>query len=254
MKNLTLIAGPCSVESEEQLISTTSALSSFGIKTIRGGLWKPRSSHGTFEGIGEQGLSWLKKIQNELGVKVTTEVAKASHVELALEAGIDIFWIGARTTTNPFQVQELAEALEGTNVPVMIKNPVCPDLALWTGAIDRLRDKGVNNITLIHRGFCTIDNSPYRNLPAWDLTLAMKKKHPDIPMLCDPSHICGNTELIYSICVQALKYGFDGLFIESHCCPDKALSDASQQLKPIELKSIIEKLNILGYKFDLNIV
>ncbi len=236
---LDIVAGPCSAESREQVMETALQLKTVGIKTFRAGLWKPRSRCGTFEGVGVSALPWLNEVQKMYGMKVTTEVALPAHVDAALKAGIDILWIGARTTVNPFMMFELAESLRGCSVPVFVKNPVCPDLTLWKGGIDRLCRAGVNCISLIHRGFCLEDNTPYRNTPLWDFVDRIRVVFPDFPLYCDPSHIAGRRELLPELCKKALDYNYHGLFIESHCAPDKALSDVAQQITPNELNDLM---------------
>lgn len=237
-----IIAGPCSAENRDQLFSTAKELKKIGICKLRAGLWKPRSRFGTFEGVGCEGLSWLNEIQSELGMKVMTEVALPSHVEMALKHGINMVWIGARTTINPFMVTELAETLKGTQIPVYIKNPICPDIALWIGCIERLMHADIKNLSLIHRGFCLQNNTPFRNAPLWELSDKIRAEFPDIPIYCDPSHIAGKKELIYEICTKAMKKKYNGIFIESHISPKDALSDAQQQITPSELKILLENL------------
>ena len=239
-----LVAGPCSAESRMQMMETARGLRSIGVKAFRAGLWKPRSRYGTFEGVGEEGLAWMNEIQRELGMKVMTEVALPSHVEAVLKAGVDMVWIGARTTVNPFMMHELAEALRGCQLPVWVKNPVCPDIELWMGAVERLQHSGVEDIRLIHRGFCAIDSAPYRNAPLWECMEKMRTQFPGLPLYCDPSHIAGKRELLASVCEKALSLQVDGLFVESHCCPQKALSDAAQQLTPEGLDDLLHTLNV----------
>ncbi|WP_299231777.1 phospho-2-dehydro-3-deoxyheptonate aldolase [uncultured Bacteroides sp.] len=237
-----IIAGPCSAENRDQLFNTAEALKNIGICKIRAGLWKPRSRFGTFEGVGCIGLPWLKEIQSGLGMKVMTEVALPSHVEMALKYDIDMLWIGARTTVNPFMVTELAGALKGTKIPVYIKNPMCPDIELWAGCIERMMHADIKNLFLIHRGFCLLDNTPYRNSPLWELSDKIREEFPNIPIYCDPSHMAGNKELIHGICLKAIEKKYDGIFIESHISPKDALSDARQQITPAELKFLLENL------------
>lgn len=237
-----IIAGPCSAESEKQLYDTASGLNGIGIRTMRVGLWKPRSRYGSFEGLGELALPWLKNIRHDFGMEVMTEVALPSHIEVALKYGIDKLWIGARTTVNPFMITELAEALRGVEIPVFIKNPVCPDVELWKGAVERIMKYGLSDVRLIHRGFCLQDNTPYRNTPLWNICSEVHKEFGHIPLYCDPSHISGRRDLIEGICVDALKYDIQGFFIESHCNPDAALSDSGQQLTPLQLKDLLDKL------------
>lgn len=239
-----VIAGPCSAESEEQVMSAATQLSKGGIKVFRAGVWKPRTKPGGFEGHGEKALPWLKRVQEELGMLVCVEVATPKHVELALEAGIDILWIGARTTANPFAVQDLANALRGTDVPVLYKNPVNPDLELWIGGMQRINGAGIKRLATIHRGFSSYDKSIYRNPPMWHIPIELRRRIPGLPIICDPSHIGGRRELIAPLAQQAMDMGFDGLIIESHCNPDEAWSDAKQQITPDVLKFILDKLVI----------
>ena len=239
-----IIAGPCSAETEEQVFNTAKQLSEKGIKIFRAGIWKPRTKPGGFEGIGEQGLPWMQRVKKELAMLVATEVANTKHVEAALNAGIDILWIGARTSANPFAMQEIADALKGADVPVLIKNPVNPDLELWIGAIERINGAGIKRIAAIHRGFSTYDKKLYRNLPMWHIPIELHRRIPNLPVICDPSHIGGRRELIAPLCQQAMDLGFDGLIIESHCSPDNAWSDAKQQVTPDVLDFIIDRLVI----------
>ncbi len=239
-----VIAGPCSAESEEQVMETAKGLAAIGIKIFRAGIWKPRTKPGGFEGIGVKGLPWLKRVKNELGMYTAVEVATAKHVRDALANDVDILWIGARTSANPFAVQEIADALEGTTVPVFIKNPVNPDLDLWIGAIERIYNAGVRKIAAIHRGFSSFDKKIYRNLPQWHIPIELHRQLPELPILCDPSHIGGKRELVAPICQQALDLNFDGLIIESHCNPEKAWSDAAQQVTPAVLDFILNTLVI----------
>lgn len=239
-----VIAGPCSAESEQQLFETAKVLKTGGIEILRAGLWKPRTHPNSFEGMGAMGLPWLQQIQRELGMKVATEVANAKHVEEVLKAGIDLLWIGARTTTNPFAMQEIAEALRGEDVPVFVKNPVNPDVELWAGALMRLNLVGVKKIGVIHRGFSIYGASKYRNVPQWQLPIEMKRRYPDLLMINDPSHIAGNRDYLFEVAQQAMDLGFSGLMIETHVCPEKALSDAAQQITPAALFQLLEKLII----------
>lgn len=239
-----VIAGPCSAETEEQVIETARGLASIGIKIYRAGIWKPRTKPGGFEGVGEKGLPWLKRLKSELGLYTTVEVANAKHVRAALAHDIDILWIGARTTANPFAVQEIADALEGVDIPVLIKNPVNPDLELWIGAIERIYNAGIHKIAAVHRGFSSYDKKIYRNLPQWHIPIELRRQMPDLPIFCDPSHIGGKRELIAPLSQQAMDLNFDGLMIESHCNPEKAWSDAAQQITPQVLEFILESLVI----------
>lgn len=239
-----VIAGPCSAETEEQVMATAKALAAKEIKIFRAGIWKPRTKPGGFEGVGSVGLQWLKRVKEETGMYVSTEVATRDHVFEALKAGIDLLWIGARTVANPFAVQEIADALQGVDVPVLIKNPVNPDLELWIGAIERIYGAGLHRIGVIHRGFSSYDKKMYRNLPLWHIPIELHRRYPHLPILCDPSHIGGKRELIASLCQQAMDLNFDGLIIESHCNPDEALSDASQQITPDILAYVLNLLVI----------
>lgn len=237
-----LIAGPCSAESEEQVMAVASELKNKGVTLFRAGVWKPRTRPGCFEGVGQEALQWLQRVRSELGIPVSTEVATAAHVEQALAAGIDLLWIGARTTANPFAVQEIADALRGVDVPVLVKNPVNPDVDLWIGAFERLNNSGVKRLGAIHRGFSAYGEKFYRNAPQWQLPIEFRRRLGDIPMICDPSHIGGKRELVLSLSQQALDLNFDGLMIETHCNPVCALSDARQQVTPDELEMILGKL------------
>ncbi|MDO4755876.1 MAG: bifunctional 3-deoxy-7-phosphoheptulonate synthase/chorismate mutase type II [Parabacteroides sp.] len=239
-----VIAGPCSAETEEQVMETAKSLADRGIKIFRSGIWKPRTKPGGFEGIGVEGLAWLKRVKKETGMYVTTEVATKDHVFEALKAGIDILWIGARTSANPFAVQEIADALKGVDVPVLIKNPVNPDLELWIGAIQRIYNAGIRRIGVIHRGFSSYDKKMYRNSPLWHIPIELRRRIPNLPIFCDPSHIGGKRELVAPLCQQAMDLSFDGLLVESHCNPDKAWSDASQQITPEVLDYVLNLLVI----------
>lgn len=239
-----VIAGPCSAETEEQVMDTARQLSHKGIKIFRAGIWKPRTKPGGFEGVGVEGLAWLKAVKQETGMYTATEVATAKHVFEALKAGIDILWIGARTAANPFAMQEIADALRGVDIPVLVKNPVNPDLELWIGALERINQAGLKRLAAIHRGFSSSEKKIYRNLPQWHIPIELRRRIPDLPILCDPSHIGGKRELIAPLCQQAMDLGFDGLIIESHCNPDKAWSDAAQQVTPDVLDYILDQLVI----------
>jgi chorismate mutase len=243
-----VIAGPCSAETEEQVMSAARQLSADGVKVLRAGIWKPRTKPGGFEGIGSEGLAWLKKVKQETGMYVSTEVATQKHVYEALKFGVDLLWVGARTTANPFAVQEIAEALQGVDIPVLVKNPVNPDLELWIGALERLSNVGITKLGAIHRGFSSYDKKIYRNLPQWHIPIELKRRYPDLPILCDPSHIGGSRDLILPLSQQAMDLNYDGLIIESHCDPDNAWSDASQQVTPARLKEILETLVIRDRK------
>ncbi|WP_108823309.1 bifunctional 3-deoxy-7-phosphoheptulonate synthase/chorismate mutase type II [Dysgonomonas sp. Marseille-P4361] len=239
-----VIAGPCSAETEEQVMNAAKLLSADGIKIMRAGIWKPRTKPGGFEGVGSEGLIWLKNVKKETGMYVSTEVATQKHVYEALKHGIDLLWIGARTTANPFAVQEIAEALQGVDIPVLVKNPVNPDLELWIGALERLSNVGLTRLGAIHRGFSSYDKKIYRNLPQWHIPIELKRRYPDLPILCDPSHIGGTRDLIQPLSQQAMDLNYDGLIIESHCNPDEAWSDAAQQVTPSRLKEILSSLVI----------
>ena len=239
-----VISGPCSAETEEQVMTTARQLAGMGVKIFRAGIWKPRTRPGAFEGVGSEGLAWMKRVKRETGMFVATEVASAQHVYSALKAGIDLLWIGARTTVNPFLMQEIADSLQGVDVPVLIKNPVNPDLDLWTGAIERLAKSGLDKIGIIHRGFSAGDKSIYRNHPKWQVAIELHRRFPELPMFCDPSHMGGRRELIGPLSQQAMDLDFDGLFVETHCDPDKAWSDAAQQITPEVLKLILSTLVI----------
>lgn len=239
-----LIAGPCSAETEEQVIKTATELAANGVKIFRAGIWKPRTKPGGFEGVGIEGLQWLKKVKELTGMYTSTEVATKQHVDAALEAGVDILWIGARTSANPFAMQEIADALQeaGADIPVLIKNPVNPDLELWIGAMQRIYNAGIKRIGAIHRGFSAYGKHLYRNLPQWHIPIELRRRMPNLPIICDPSHIGGKRELVASISQQALDMGFDGLIIESHCDPDCAWSDKSQQITPDVLNFVVNTL------------
>ncbi|QIK54557.1 bifunctional 3-deoxy-7-phosphoheptulonate synthase/chorismate mutase type II [Dysgonomonas sp. HDW5A] len=239
-----VIAGPCSAETEDQVMETAKQLAADGIKVMRAGIWKPRTKPGGFEGIGSEGLSWLKRVKKETGMYVSTEVATQKHVYEALKYGVDLLWIGARTTANPFAVQEIAEALQGVDIPVLVKNPVNPDLELWIGALERLSNVGLTKLGAIHRGFSSFDKKIYRNLPQWHIPIELKRRYPDLPIICDPSHIGGKRDLIQPLSQQAMDLNFEGLIIETHCNPDCAWSDASQQVTPERLKEILGSLII----------
>lgn len=237
-----VIAGPCSAETEEQVMSTALELARKGCHNYRAGVWKPRTKPGGFEGKGEEALGWLRQVKVETGMCITTEVAKPEHVELCLKYGIDILWIGARTSANPFAMQDLADSLRGVDIPVFVKNPVNPDLELWIGAMERINQAGVKRLAAIHRGFSSYDQKIYRNLPMWQIPMELHRRIPHLPLICDPSHIGGRRDLIAPLCQQAMDLGFDGLIIESHCNPDAAWSDAKQQIAPDVLDYILSLL------------
>lgn len=239
-----VIAGPCSAETEEQVMETARQLAAQGVKIFRAGVWKPRTKPGGFEGVGVEALGWLKKVKQETGMYVSTEVATAKHVQEALKFGIDLLWVGARTTANPFAVQEIADALKGVDIPVFIKNPVNPDLELWIGAIERLHNAGLRRLGVIHRGFSSYDKKLYRNLPQWHIPIELHRRIPNLPIICDPSHIGGRRDLISPLCQQAMDLQFNGLIIESHNNPDSAWSDKDQQITPDVLSLILNTLVI----------
>ncbi|WP_279068955.1 bifunctional 3-deoxy-7-phosphoheptulonate synthase/chorismate mutase type II [Alistipes timonensis] len=239
-----VIAGPCSAETEEQVMETARALAAEGFHIYRAGLWKPRTKPGGFEGVGTAGIAWLQRVKRETGMYTATEVATREHVAAALKGGIDLLWIGARTAANPFAMQEIADALRGVDVPVLVKNPVSPDLELWIGAIERIYNAGIRRIGAIHRGFSSIDKSLYRNHPLWAVPIELHRRIPALPIFCDPSHIGGKRELIAPLSQQAMDLGFDGLIIESHCMPDCAWSDKAQQVTPDALAYITRNLVI----------
>lgn len=239
-----VIAGPCSAETEEQVLDTARSLAAEGIRICRAGLWKPRTKPSGFEGVGEAGIAWLQRVKRETGMYTSTEVATREHVATALKGGVDLLWIGARTAANPFAMQEIADALRGTDVPVLVKNPVSPDLELWIGAIERIYNAGIRRIGAIHRGFTSIDKSLYRNHPMWAIPIELHRRLPRLPIFCDPSHIGGKRELIAPLSQQAMDLGFDGLIIEAHCSPDCAWSDKAQQVTPEALAYIIRNLVI----------
>ncbi|MFA5555622.1 MAG: bifunctional 3-deoxy-7-phosphoheptulonate synthase/chorismate mutase type II [Flavobacteriaceae bacterium] len=239
-----IIAGPCSAETEEQVLKTAHEIKDSDVSVLRAGIWKPRTRPGGFEGVGAIGLKWLQKAKQETGLLVATEVATRAHVELVLEHDIDILWIGARTTVNPFAVQEIAEALENTDKIVLLKNPVNPDLSLWIGGLERLYNANIKKLGVIHRGFSTYEKNNYRNNPEWQIAIEMQSKFPDLPMICDPSHITGNRNMIQQVSQQALDLNYDGLMIETHINPDKAWSDPAQQVTPDLLKKILNNLKV----------
>lgn len=243
-----IISGPCSAETEEQVLETAARLAATGkVDLLRAGIWKPRTKPGMFEGIGTKGLPWLAQAKKITGLPIAVEVATAKHVQDALQFDVDILWIGARTTVNPFSVQEVADALRGTTVPVLIKNPINPDLELWSGGIERLQKAGVQQVGMIHRGFSSYGNTEYRNAPMWHLPIEMKRRFPEMLLICDPSHICGNRTLLQSVAQKSIDLDFGGLMLESHIDPDNAWSDAKQQVTPERLAEI---LNDLVWRFE----
>jgi chorismate mutase len=238
-----IISGPCSAETEEQVLETATRLAATGkVDMLRAGIWKPRTRPGSFEGVGTKGLPWMQKAKELTGLPITVEVATGKQVEDALHFGVDVLWIGARTTVNPFSVQDVADALKGSDVPVLIKNPINPDLELWIGAVERVAKAGIKNIGLIHRGFSSYGNTEFRNAPMWHLAIEMKRRNPDMMLINDPSHICGNRHLLQDVAQKAIDLDFDGLIIESHVNPDKAWSDAKQQITPEQLSEMIGKI------------
>lgn len=239
-----IVAGPCSAETEAQMMETAIRLKSAGVEMFRAGVWKPRTLPGNFEGVGEQGLHWFRKVKRDIGMKVATEVATASHVNAALKYDMDMLWIGARTTANPFAVQEIADALVGRNVEVMVKNPLNPDPALWMGALQRIREAGVKKISAIHRGFSSYGKTMYRNPPQWQVALEVKQQMPEIPMICDPSHMGGARKYIAALSQKSLDLGYDGLMVEVHHNPEEAWSDKSQQISPEVFIRMINNLII----------
>ena len=240
-----IVSGPCSAENREQVLKTAEGLAACGVTAFRAGLWKPRTRPGCFEGVGAEGLEWMAEARRTYGMRIATELNSARNADLLLKAGMDIAWIGARTATNPFDVQDIADALRGCHIDVYIKNPVAPDSALWLGAIERMERAGIKGrIVAIHRGFCAWEKDIFRNNPIWSIPLCLKAQRPDIPVVCDPSHISGQARLVPYVSRMALSLGFDGLFIESHCNPAAALSDAAQQLTPEEVGHMFQDLKL----------
>ena len=239
-----VIAGPCSAETEEQVLKIAHQLKDTDATVLRAGIWKPRTRPGNFEGVGSLGLKWMKKAKEETGMLTTTEVANPAHVDLALEYDVDILWIGARTTVSPFIVQEIAEALKGTDKTVLVKNPVNPDLSLWLGAVERLYTADIKNLGVIHRGFSAYEKTKYRNNPEWQIAIELQNKFPDLPLILDPSHIAGRRDIIFDLCQTALDLNYDGLMVETHHTPDDAWSDAAQQITPATLVQIMKDLKI----------
>ena len=247
LKNIrpTVIAGPCSAENRDQVFATAKELKkNKKIKYFRAGLWKPRTRPNSFEGVGSKGMVWLSEVQAELGIPVMTEVANAEHTELALKHGLDAVWIGARTTVSPFSVQNIADALKGTSMPVMVKNPMHADLGLWLGAIERFSSSTSGEVAALHRGFSNFTQHKYRNAPMWELPIGLKSELPDVSLFCDPSHICGNTDLLGFVAQKAMDLGMDGLMLETHVLPEQALSDSTQQITPSQLSELIDGLEI----------
>lgn len=239
-----VIAGPCSAETEEQVMSTARMLADKGCHIFRAGVWKPRTKPGGFEGNGEKALPWLKEVKEETGMMISTEVATPDHVELAMRYDMDVLWVGARTSANPFAMQALADSMQGLQIPVLVKNPVNPDLELWIGGLQRLNQAGLKRLGVIHRGFSSYDKKIYRNLPMWQIPIELRRRIPGLPIICDPSHIGGRRDLIAPLCQQAMDLGFDGLIVESHCNPKEAWSDAKQQVTPDILDYILSLLVI----------
>ena len=239
-----VIAGPCSAETEEQVMSTARMLANKGCHIFRAGVWKPRTKPGGFEGNGEKALPWLKEVKEETGMMISTEVATPDHVELAMRYDMDVLWVGARTSANPFAMQALADSMQGLQIPVLVKNPVNPDLELWIGGLQRLNQAGIKRLGVIHRGFSSYDKKIYRNLPMWQIPIELRRRIPGLPIICDPSHIGGRRDLIAPLCQQAMDLGFDGLIVESHCNPKEAWSDAKQQVTPDILDYILSLLVI----------
>ncbi|WP_222983332.1 bifunctional 3-deoxy-7-phosphoheptulonate synthase/chorismate mutase type II [Flagellimonas meishanensis] len=239
-----VIAGPCSAETEEQVLKVAHDLKDTDVNYYRAGIWKPRTRPGNFEGVGAIGLKWLQKVKEETGLKTATEVANRNHVDLALEHDVDLLWIGARSTVSPFIVQEIADALKGTDKVVLVKNPVNPDLSLWLGAVERLHSSNIEKLGVIHRGFSTYEKTKYRNIPEWQLAIDLQTRFPDLPIINDPSHITGKRDMIFDVSQTALDLNFDGLMIETHCDPDNAWSDAAQQVTPDRLVQIMKDLRI----------
>lgn len=237
-----IISGPCSIESKAQFFETIEGLKDTGIDFIRGGIWKPRTRPGTFEGIGNKGLEWIKEAKDRYQVEIATEVASPQHVDLALNAGVGLIWIGARTTVSPFIVQEIAESLRGIDIPVFIKNPINPDLSLWKGAIERFYKADITKLGAIHRGFDSFQKTKYRNVPLWQIPIELKSEFPELPLICDPSHIAGKRNMVKEIAQKALDLNYDGLMIESHINPSEALSDPEQQLTPNSIQELLKKL------------
>lgn len=242
-KEPVIISGPCSAETELQVLETAIRLAKTGkVDMLRAGIWKPRTKPGNFEGVGAEGLPWLQKAKEITGMPFTVEVATGKHVEASLKHGVDIIWVGARTTVNPFSVQEVADALKGVNIPVLVKNPINPDLDLWIGAIERFQKVGIQDIGAIHRGFSNFGNTEFRNAPMWHLAIELKRRLPDLPVICDPSHICGRRDILLEIAQKAIDLDYDGLMLESHIDPDHAWSDAKQQITPEALGEMMDKI------------
>jgi chorismate mutase len=245
-----VFAGPCSAETEEQMLTTAHELKALGVQVFRAGIWKPRTRPNTFEGVGSVGLKWLKQVKQETGMLTATEVANVKHVYEALKMGVDILWIGARTSANPFAVQEIADALNGVDIPVLVKNPVNPDLELWIGAIERIAGAGITKIGAIHRGFSSFEKSRYRNVPQWQVAIELRQRMRNLPIICDPSHIAGVADLVFEVSQKAMDLGQDGLIIESHPNPRVALSDGKQQLTPAQVGELLSKIIVRPETID----
>ncbi len=245
MKEKIVIAGPCSAESYEQVTEIARQLTQQGVTTLRAGVWKPRTRPGGFEGRGEEALGWLAEIKRTYGMRVAVELNTARNAELLLKYGIDIAWIGTRTATDPFAVQEIAEALRGAPIDVYVKNPICPDKGLWLGAIERIEQAAAGTVVAIHRGFCVWEHDIFRNTPIWTIPLWLREERPDLSIICDPSHITGRADLVPHVAAMAMQLGFDGLFVEAHCTPECALSDASQQITPAQAGELFRKLGLI---------
>lgn len=249
-----VIAGPCSAESKEQVLTVCQNIAeNNSAQMLRAGIWKPRTRPGSFEGVGEKGLDWIVEAGKVTNLPTTIEVANRHHVELALKAGVDCLWIGARTTVNPFAVQDIADAMNGFDIPVMIKNPVNPDVSLWLGAFERFEKVGISDLTAIHRGFSVYNHRKYRNVPNWELPIALKERRPNTPIICDPSHITGNRDLLYEVSQKAMDLNFEGLMIETHPDPDNAWSDAAQQVTPVQLKAILDAIVLRFQEFSSDV-
>ena len=250
-----LISGPCSAETREQVIETATRLAKTGkVQLLRAGIWKPRTRPNSFEGVGEIGLEWMAEAKKITGLPITTEVATAHHVELCLKHGVDAIWIGARTTVNPFSVQEIADALKGVDIPVFVKNPINADLQLWIGGLERIHQAGITKLAAIHRGFSYYGPTVYRNKPMWEIPIALKAMYPEIPIFCDPSHICGRRDILLSVAQKAMDLGMSGLMLESHITPDEAWSDAKQQITPEQLAELIDQLEVRSTDLPVDII
>lgn len=244
-----IISGPCSAESENQVLQTAKKIESIGkVRIFRSGVWKPRTRPNAFEGKGEEALKWLNQVQSQTSLKVAVEVAQPAHVELALKYEMDVLWLGARTVVNPFSVQEIADSLKGVDIPVLVKNPLNPDISLWIGALERINQAGINKLIAIHRGFDFLKKSPFRNAPMWEIPIELKRRYPQLPIIVDPSHIGGKRDLIFDISQKAMDLGMNGLMIESHINPDTALTDAAQQLTPQRLEDVLNQLVVRDQK------